>query len=233
MFNKSDSPGAKNRPTLGAMAKFNLWPTPVRRDYRAPGRSRLERTGSKAGECLPQIVGGQLNPTWVEWLMNWPMGWTSLEAITHEHFKHWQESGAAYLRGDRMPEVWFDQDPSEAPQGSEPFEQCSREYRDSLSYLPQERALERRDVGSRISRSSNLRDMQITISAKKESPERSCALRGSEMLERDWKARGIKEMVSRTATGMTDRIDRIKALGNGQVPRVAAAAFTYLASEWI
>ncbi|MCT5287604.1 hypothetical protein LZL11_24225 [Pseudomonas aeruginosa] len=165
--------------------------------------------------------------------MNWPMGWTSLEAITHEHFKHWQESGAAYLRGDRMPEVWFDQDPSEAPQGSEPFEQCSREYRDSLSYLPQERALERRDVGSRISRSSNLRDMQITISAKKESPERSCALRGSEMLERDWKARGIKEMVSRTATGMTDRIDRIKALGNGQVPRVAATAFTYLASECI
>ncbi len=233
LFNKSDSPGAKNRPTLGAMAKFNLWPTPVRRDYRAPGRSRLERTGSKAGECLPQIVGGQLNPTWVEWLMNWPMGWTSLEAITHEHFKHWQESGAAYLRGDRMPEVWFDQDPSEAPQGSEPFEQCSREYRDSLSYLPQERALERRDVGSRISRSSNLRDMQITISAKKESPERSCALRGSEMLERDWKARGIKEMVSRTATGMTDRIDRIKALGNGQVPRVAATAFTYLASECI
>ncbi|ERY52193.1 hypothetical protein Q057_04732 [Pseudomonas aeruginosa BL03] len=233
LFNKSDSPGAKIRPTLGAMAKFNLWPTPVRRDYRAPGRSRLERTGSKAGEGLPQIVGGQLNPTWVEWLMNWPMGWTSLEAITHEHFKHWQESGAAYLRGDRVQELWFDQDPSETPQGSESAEQCSREYRDSLSDLPQERAFERRDMGSWIGCSSNLRDMQRTISANKESSERSCALRGSEMPERDWKARGVKEMVSKTVTGMNSRVDRIKALGNGQVPRVAAAAFSYLATRWI
>ncbi len=222
---------SRGEPKLSAQVK--LWPTPVRRDYRGPGRSRMERTGSKAGECLPQIVGGQLNPTWVEWLMNWPMGWTSLEAITHEHFKHWQESGTAYLRGDRVQELWFDQDPSETPQGSEPFEQCSREYRDSLSDLPQERALERRDVGSRTGCSSNLRDMQITISAKKESPERSCALRGSEMLERDWKARGVKEMVSRTATGVTARVDRIKALGNGQVPRVASTAFTYLAAGWI
>ncbi|WP_273648925.1 hypothetical protein [Pseudomonas aeruginosa] len=228
---RDDSDFDRGEPKLSAQVK--LWPTPVRRDYRGPGRSRMERTGSKAGECLPQIVGGQLNPTWVEWLMNWPMGWTSLEAITHEHFKHWQESGTAYLRGDRVQELWFDQDPSETPQGSEPFEQCSIEYRDSLSDLPQERALERRDVGSRTGCSSNLRDMQITISAKKESPERSCALRGSEMLERDWKARGVKEMVSRTATGVTARVDRIKALGNGQVPRVAATAFTYLASEWI
>ncbi|WP_225037901.1 hypothetical protein [Pseudomonas aeruginosa] len=165
--------------------------------------------------------------------MNWPMGWTSLEAITHEHFKHWQESGAAYLRGDRVQELWFDQDPSETPQGSESSEQCSREYRDSLSDLPQERAFERRDMGSWIGCSSNLRDMQSTISAKKKSSERSCALRGSEMSERDWKARGVKEMVSKTETGINSRVDRIKALGNGQVPRVASTAFSYLASDWI
>ncbi|MGQ9984688.1 hypothetical protein ACUS52_34325, partial [Pseudomonas aeruginosa] len=59
------------------------------------------------------------------------------------------------------------------------------------------------------------------------------ALRGSEMPERDWKARGVKEMVSKTVTGMNSRVDRIKALGNGQVPRVAAAAFSYLATRWI
>ncbi|HBP1144846.1 TPA: DNA cytosine methyltransferase [Pseudomonas aeruginosa] len=39
--------------------------------------------------------------------------------------------------------------------------------------------------------------------------------------------------VGRVAHGMASRVDRIKALGNGQVPRVAAAAFTYLASDWI
>ncbi|MDH0906482.1 DNA cytosine methyltransferase [Pseudomonas aeruginosa] len=39
--------------------------------------------------------------------------------------------------------------------------------------------------------------------------------------------------VGRVANGVASRVDRIKALGNGQVPRVAATAFTYLASEWI
>jgi hypothetical protein len=27
----------------------------------------------------PSVVGGQLNPTWVEWLMGYPSGWTVLE----------------------------------------------------------------------------------------------------------------------------------------------------------
>jgi len=56
-----------------------MWATPVARDFRHPGRSRLERTGSKAGDPLPQQVGGPLNPTWVEWLMGWPLGWTALK----------------------------------------------------------------------------------------------------------------------------------------------------------
>jgi hypothetical protein len=56
-----------------------IWATPTSRDFRHPGRSRMERTGSKAGECLPQQIGGALNPTWVEWLMGFPLGWTVLE----------------------------------------------------------------------------------------------------------------------------------------------------------
>jgi hypothetical protein len=27
------------------------------------------------------IVGGQLNPTWVEWLMGFPLGWTDCEDL--------------------------------------------------------------------------------------------------------------------------------------------------------
>lgn len=33
--------------------------------------------------------------------------------------------------------------------------------------------------------------------------------------------------------GMADRMDRNRAIGDGQDPRVAAAAFTYLASDWL
>jgi hypothetical protein len=45
------------------------WPTPVASDA---GKDR----GSSAGWGLRDAVGGLLNPTWVEWLMGYPPGWT-------------------------------------------------------------------------------------------------------------------------------------------------------------
>jgi hypothetical protein len=40
------------------------------------------------------VVGGQLNPTWVEWLMGWPLGWTGLEPVVRESYQRWlQEHG--------------------------------------------------------------------------------------------------------------------------------------------
>ncbi len=67
-------------PRNGLPAAVKMFPTPTARDFRSPGRSRLERTGSKSGDCLPQVIGGQLNPTWVEWLMGFPAEWTALDS---------------------------------------------------------------------------------------------------------------------------------------------------------
>jgi DNA (cytosine-5)-methyltransferase 1 len=33
--------------------------------------------------------GGPLNPTWVEWLMGWPLGWTALEPLAMDRFQQW------------------------------------------------------------------------------------------------------------------------------------------------
>ena len=66
-----------------------LWPTPAARDYRgANAKPFADRGGGKKGEQLPNAVrhapdtpaGGQLNPTWVEWLMGFPLGWTACMA---------------------------------------------------------------------------------------------------------------------------------------------------------
>jgi hypothetical protein len=82
----------RGNPTLLGAA---LMPTPTARDYRHPGRSRMERTGSTAGECLPQVVGGALNPMWVEWLMGFPLGWTDCGAsATLSSRKSRKSSGA-------------------------------------------------------------------------------------------------------------------------------------------
>ena len=49
------------------------WPTPtICGNYNRKGASKT------SGDGLATAVGGTLNPTWVEWLMGFPLGWTDL-----------------------------------------------------------------------------------------------------------------------------------------------------------
>jgi hypothetical protein len=71
-------------------------PTLCARDFRYPGKSRMERTGGKQGEVLPQAVGGPLNPDWCEWFMGFPIGWTASDALEMPKFQEWlQQHGAS------------------------------------------------------------------------------------------------------------------------------------------
>ncbi len=38
---------------------------------------------------LAAQAGGLLNPTWVEWLMGWPLGWTDCGAPATDKFLQW------------------------------------------------------------------------------------------------------------------------------------------------
>lgn len=53
-----------------------MFPTPTGRCGKSESNSKT-RQGSAD---LQTTVGGQLNPTWVEWLMGFPLGWTDLSA---------------------------------------------------------------------------------------------------------------------------------------------------------
>jgi hypothetical protein len=64
------------------MAEQGLWPTPTARDWRSGKASSAthERNSRPLNEVAAQgQASGQLNPTWVEWLMGFPEGWTDLE----------------------------------------------------------------------------------------------------------------------------------------------------------
>ena len=67
--------GPRKKPTsLNVMVKGverQMWPTPNANDAKNNG-PRLHPTQIQ----LCQIAGGALNPTWVEWLMGYPLGWT-------------------------------------------------------------------------------------------------------------------------------------------------------------
>jgi DNA-cytosine methyltransferase len=53
------------------------------------------------------MLGGQLNPDWVEWLMGWPIGWTNLDPLNMEWFEMWKKGTGPWTQGG-----WWDEDPS-------------------------------------------------------------------------------------------------------------------------
>jgi hypothetical protein len=75
------SKDGKNSHSLGLADAVQRWPTPTAADsYTHAMKSSQQTPGSRHSLNLPSAAGGQLNPTWVEWLMGFPTGWTDLEA---------------------------------------------------------------------------------------------------------------------------------------------------------
>jgi len=76
---------------LGRLVK--MWPTPQASDNRDRGNmsnpSIQRRVAIGKQIMLSQLVdpnSGQLNPTWVEWLMGWPLEWTDLKPLATGKF---------------------------------------------------------------------------------------------------------------------------------------------------
>jgi hypothetical protein len=69
------------------------WPTPTShnaKETNAP--SELNRNTP----TLAAQVGGKLNPTWVEWLMGWPLGWTDLKPLEMDKSHYVQQQPGSY-----------------------------------------------------------------------------------------------------------------------------------------
>jgi hypothetical protein len=63
-----------------------IWPTPraamaETRNHTVWARSldKPQNLENRVAHLEPSAIGGKLNPTWVEWLMGFPTGWTDLE----------------------------------------------------------------------------------------------------------------------------------------------------------
>ncbi len=104
---KSSQQKAGSMHSVNLSSAVKMWPTPTSRDYkdgsaaacrnvpvngllgRAVHQDRLLTTptasdavgthGGGNSRSLRTDAGGQLNPTWVEWLMGYPEGWTELK----------------------------------------------------------------------------------------------------------------------------------------------------------
>lgn len=97
---------SRGEPKLSA--QVIRWPTPcameVAKDLqRHDAKRSLPRSirGGGNGDNLSTAVartqaGGQLNPTWVEWLMGWPIGWTELKPLETDKFLAWLRSHGGF-----------------------------------------------------------------------------------------------------------------------------------------
>jgi hypothetical protein len=78
VMNKGNTAKGKRQVNLGNAVK--LWPTASARDWKSSNASpeTMNRNSRPLNEVVTQGQGGSLNADWVEWLMGYPIGWTSL-----------------------------------------------------------------------------------------------------------------------------------------------------------
>ena len=134
----------------------------------------------------------------------------------HENEQRTQASATEH-RGEQMRNVWWDVDPSTPPQERERLRQFSRERGSALPEVPHAGPCDYRELGTRGGQAGDVQDLRGTVQAEKNTEINT--VREHRMLERDW------PQVSRVEVGVKCRADRLRCIGNGQVPGVAAMAW--------
>lgn len=202
---------------------------------------------------FPQQIGGRLNPTWVEMLMGFPRGWTSIDPISTLEFNKWiMGFGVANETKSRTKKIL---------QGMwENFgKKALRKAIRGLSIIYEEKILfselckyEKNfnkawlQLACPSSLEEKLRSVQLlqritsashrSKQGKQSDREYSDALQVlSQFLAQygkaAWENNCWENAEPRTVVRLESRVDRIRAIGNGQVSCVAACAWNLLTEE--
>lgn len=157
--------------------------------------------------------------------MNWPIGWTSLDPLRKDYFDDWKfrtQGGTAHVQSTDMRNMWWDYDPSATPYRPQSVEQRPEEYKNPVPNVPHKRTSKSRRLGTRRGENGNMPDMRLGIPSKEKpnvNPMRKSKLPA-----------GIGEIISRVAMDIPDRVNRLEAIGGGQVPAVVEEAWYRLKS---
>jgi len=180
-----------------------MWPTPQERDFRSPKRVNSKTNYYQLNEEIKESNGvqGQLNPDWVEWLMGWPIGWTSLEPLKELIWLDWEIDPADIDEPVNYP----------TPRSNEGWqgEGATRAYREAGFVQPTWRYTPDGEV---VRSKRRTFDTSLTTAVR----------------ARDGRNIGP---IPRIATNIPDRVNRLKAIGNGQVPLCAATAWRILSGN--
>ncbi len=96
--------GRSNGPSGNELGRAvnKSFPTPVstsatggRKGLDGGAHARQRMVEEHGEEAMRELIGGSLNPTWVEWLMGWPIEWTALKPLETAKFRQWLRSHGA------------------------------------------------------------------------------------------------------------------------------------------
>lgn len=93
---------------FSAQGAVPAWPTPTASDRKGGGKGSIRKdTGKRREDRLDHLLEpgqqGKLSPDWVEWLMGWPSGWTSLDPLPEGTIEAWETSVKAGTYWDTDP----------------------------------------------------------------------------------------------------------------------------------
>jgi DNA (cytosine-5)-methyltransferase 1 len=99
-----------NHRTFSLRDAVKIWPTPTASASASKGsspatltrKSGKSRINDRLDHAVMHSDSGQLNPTWVEWLMGWPLGWTDLKPLEMDKFQEWQQQHSLCLQNEQV-----------------------------------------------------------------------------------------------------------------------------------
>jgi hypothetical protein len=241
----SKSSGSRNTATSKANAGVSLtdfvrqdggvgrlWPTPSANNWKGSSKDG-QRRGQLTDPAMGVIpAGGSLNPTWVEWLMAFPLGYTVARAHESRRKKSSKKAGAEGDTDVGVLPVRLDGQVAEASPESQP---CAASL-DPVPAVSSQGAQVGADnlgparSGEQVGESQQAAEVRmlrgdVHLQAGEGNDVQSVMRQYAGAAPSWWE---VEPDLGRVAHGIPNRVDRLKALGNGQVPLQAALAWRIL-----
>jgi hypothetical protein len=236
------------RPINGTGSGF--WPTPTAHNAK---ETNAPSEANRNEPTLASRVGGHLNPMWVEKLMGWPEDWSSIKPISHIKMLFWlmgfeHDAERCVNQILRMLQKGNVQEEIREATGrffgiseaavllAQLCEYTDRPY-EAWVFMESKKAFEKQMRGLRVSEETSSPSCRPEQQEQR-AGEYSDALQAlSRFLahygKEAWQDGSWEDAVPRVESNVSARVDRLKAIGNGQVPVVAATAFRILSGATV
>ena len=221
----------------GGTKTRQTYSTPTTHDYKGKNNSKSGTASSHSLATQCNAGRGSLNPDWVEWLMGWPITWSSMIARTNDGTESSRVKGSPEeISTEGVRNLRRIGEATKTSQGSKQEQQHCGKHLDTLPGMPQGRACERWGLGEwsdAIERGDLCCLREVFSSETLSQHQKLYLVWFAAMSDRMGSTECLKTMgqISRTAYKMKNQVDRLKAIGDGQVPAVVALAWRALTAQ--